>query len=180
MDQNVMSNSDAPVRENTVSQETSVNAQQPNDAGEKIVIAHSHIPSPLEETLIEFGKNLVKDSVSQSVEFNKTMLGLTATFVTLMASSFGLLAFGSKDKQLDNFQRVFLVIPVLFMLFSSLCFALGYYPRQVKLKLQVLNTIESARDNLLRTRRNWAFTGILFFALSIFTLIVGIILFNMN
>ena len=60
-----------------------------------ILLGKGRIPSPLEEVLLEFGKELVKDSVTQSVEFNKTMLGLTATFSTLMASSFAKNSFAS-------------------------------------------------------------------------------------
>ena len=180
MEQDILPDLDTIALEEAISQEDFAGAPQASDQEEEIVVARGRIPSPREETLIDFGKDLVKDSVTQSVEFNKTMLGLTATFATLMAASFGILAFGSKDQPLDSFQRAFLVVPVLFMLMSSVCFAIGYYPRHVKLRLRVINTIEEARDRLLRTRRNWAFGGILFFILSIAMLIVGIIFFNLK
>jgi hypothetical protein len=157
-----------------------VDAEPANGKEETIVVARGRIPSPLEETLIDYGKDLIKDSVTQSVEFHKTMLGLTASFSTLMASAFGILAFGLNDKQLDNFQRAFLVVPVLLMLLSSVCFALGYYPRSMKLRLRVINTIEDTRNKLLQTRRNWAFGGILFFILSIVVLVAGIVFLNLK
>ena len=166
--------------EDEVLQEETAESQQTEGENENIVIERGRIPSPLEEALLDFGKNLVKDSVAQSVEFHKTMLGLTATFATLMASAFGILAFGSKDKPLDAFQRVFLVIPVLLMLLSSICFALGYYPRHMKIKLRVLNTIEKARDELLQARGIWAFCGILLFTLAILSLLIDIIFFNVG
>jgi hypothetical protein len=145
-----------------------------------IVIERGRMPSPLEEVLIDFGKNLIKDSVTQSIEFNKTMLSLTATFATLMASTFGILVLGLKNKLPGAFQRTFLIIPVLMMLLSSICFALGYYPRHLKIRLQILKSIEEARDRLLRERRVWAFCGVLFFTLAILTLLIGILLINVT
>jgi hypothetical protein len=155
---------------------------RPSTSGEsdKIVVPDGRIPSPLEEVLLDLGKQMFKDSIAQSVEFNKTMLGLTATFATLMASSFGILAFGMKDKQLDTFQRVFLVVPVVVMLSASVCFALGYYPRDVEVRLRVLNTIEAARTTLLRQRATWARRGIALFILAIVALLGGIVLLNIS
>lgn len=102
---------------------------------EQIVVEYGRIPSPLEDSLLEFGKDLFRDSLAQSVEFHKTMLGLTATFATLMASVFSVLVFGSTNQQINKSERVFLIIPVLFMLLSGICFALGYYPRTIQMRL---------------------------------------------
>lgn len=147
------------------------------DAGE-IVVDIGRIPSPLEESLFDFGKDIIKSSIAQSLEFHKTMLGLTTTFTTLMASTYGILAFGLKDQRLDDFQRIFLVIPVFLMLLSSICFAIGYYPRRVKVQLQILSIVEAEREKLLRTRRHWAFYGIFLFIFAILSLLVGMIFFN--
>lgn len=168
---------DDPIRQDPTSHHNSANAEEASDESE-IVITHGYIPSPSQKTLLEFGQDLVKDSVTLSIEFHKTMLGLTATFATLMASAFAILVAGSEEQHLGSSQRAFLVAPVFLMLASSVCFALGYYPRRVTLRLQVLDTIEEARDTLLRRRQFLALSGISLFVLAICCLLVGILLLN--
>lgn len=160
------------------SEEENLDTLEHLDREDTIIVSRGRIPSPSDEVLLDFGKDLIKLSVTQSVEFHKTMLGLTATFTTLMASIFGILAFGVKDQQLGSFQRIFLVIPVILMLLSSTCFAFGYYPRIVKVNLRVLNSIEKARDKLIKTRKMFALCGIVLFNLAILSLLVGVIYLN--
>ena len=145
-----------------------------------VVVGRGRQLLPSEEALIEFGRNLVKDSLTQALDFHKTMLGLTATFATLMASSFALLTLGSKDASLYQFVRVLLVVPILLMLSSAVCFALGYYPRRVDIVLNDLTEIKRARDRLLASRYRWAVSGIVLFCLSIVALLVGVIAFNVG
>lgn len=179
MNQGTVPKSDDAALQNAASHEGSSDKEQASDES-RIVVPRGRKLLPSEETLLELGKDLVKDSVTQALEFHKTMLGLTATFATLMASSFAILTLGSKDQPLDSFQRASLVVPVLLMLVSTICFALGYYPRRVKLRLQDLTTIKKARTRLLRPRGFWAVCGVLFFILSIVSLLVGIVSFNLS
>lgn len=145
---------------------------------ESIIIPCGRAPSLYEEGLIEFGKSLFKGSIDQALAFHKTMLSLTATFTTLMASVFGLLTFGINNVDISINQRIFLVIPVLLMLLSSICFTIGYYPRYIEINMQILDTIREARTNLIKTRRLWATCGTILFTLAICSLIAGIIMFN--
>jgi uncharacterized membrane protein YidH (DUF202 family) len=153
----------------------SQNKNRSNDIN--TIVTESRAPMLSDEILLDFGKTLINSSITQSIEFHKTMLGLTATFVTLMASSFGIVAFRLENYQLDGFQKTLLVIPIFLMLVSSVCFALGYYPRFIEVRLQILDSIKEARNKLIRIRRVWAFVGVTFFILSIFALVVGIIFF---
>jgi hypothetical protein len=146
----------------------------------KINIAIGRTPSLTDDVMLEFGKKLIFDSIILATEFNKTMLGLTATFATLMASFFSLLAFGSMDYQLDNFQRVFLAVPVILMLFSSICFSFGFLPQPINMNLNIINSIEEARNRLIRTKKNFAISGIILFCLSIILLICEILFFNFS
>lgn len=153
------------------------NKPSQNDSEEEYIIKNSRIPSIADKALFELGKNLFQESLSLIIRFNKTMLGLTATFVTFMASSFGILTLGSKNLQLNFNQKLALTIPVTLMLFSSACFMFGYLPRQVKFDLHILDSIKLARMDLLNTRKRWTYLGIIFFILAIFSLITGVIFF---
>jgi hypothetical protein len=145
---------------------------------EGVDVEIGRMPTLTDDVLLEFGRKLIFDSIALATEFNKTMLGLTATFTTLMASLFSLLAFGLKDVQLNSFQRLILAIPVILMLMSSVSFALGFLPQPENVNLSIINTIEAARNRLLQSKRNFAFIGTGLFCLSIILLISGVLLFN--
>jgi hypothetical protein len=137
-------------------------------------------PTAIEEILFEFAKESIKNSVSQSIEFNKTMLSLTATFATLMATIFGLVGTGSTVLILNLPLRSSLGFSVLLMLLSSICFAIGYYPQPIKINPHIVSTIKITRDKLILSRRRWSFFGIVFFCNSILALLVGLVWFNVN
>jgi hypothetical protein len=151
------------------------NAVNPGSSKAPIVIKRSRKLTSEDELLLDFGKDLVKNSISQSLDFHKTMLGLTATFATLMASAFGILVVGTSEKQLDNLQRFFLSVPVFIMLMSSVAFVLGYYPRYTSVQLRHLDRIRHTRNKLVRIRARAALSGVALFVLSIVSLLVGIL-----
>lgn len=144
------------------------------------VIDEAPVLSDLDDTLLDIAKGLRKDSVNQSREFHKTMLGLTATFSTLMASSFGILTIGIANQplKLDNLQKILLVIPVLLMLLSSIFFALGYYPRYKRWALLDLTDINQSLEALLKVRRQLAFLGVSSFVISITSLLGAVVFLN--
>lgn len=164
-------------KEKSQAKDISENTGTTNPSGNELVVDTGRIPSPLEQALIDSSKDVVKGSIDQSREFHKTMLGLTATFSTLMASSFSILAFGKKEQPLDNFQRLFLIVSVLLMIASSIIFALGYYPRTTMIGL-CLNKIKEEREAVLKKRGTYARMGLLLFVLALVVLIAGIMFFN--
>jgi len=165
-------------------QEFSAAQEQPNSlpstesARDDIVVERGRIPTPEEDALAEFAKELHKQSIETAVEFHKTMLGLTATFATLMSSAFAVVVLGIKDKQLDLFQKQTLAIPIVLMLLSSVCFALGYHPRKVHFQMKYLDTVRQARKKLIGTRRFYAILGTLLFVASILLLVSAFVFFN--
>jgi hypothetical protein len=145
---------------------------------EEIVVRGSRELTSSEEALMEFSKKLVIESVSQALDFNKTMLQLTATFATLMATVFGVLVLGGSAQLLSQFQRILLGIPIFVMLISSICFALGYYPRYGDMRPDDLTDIREKRNHLLRWRVTYAVVGVVMFILSVISLMVVIALTN--
>lgn len=152
--------------------------ERPSGEIERIVIPRGRKLTESEKAMMEFGQDLIKDSVTQTVEFHKTMLGLTATFATLMASSFAILTVGSGDQPLDGFQRFLSIVPVVLMMLSAVCFALGYYPRRLRFRANDLSEIEEVRNKVLRSRGFWAICGVALFILSIVSLLIGIVAYN--
>jgi hypothetical protein len=144
------------------------------EKGEAIT-AISRELTQLDEAILEFGRSLYKDSLSLSLEFHKTMLGLTATFSTVMASVFALLVFGSENQQIGLEERRFLIAPIFVMLMSSMFFAFGYYPRRSTFSLNNLSSIREARQKLMMSRWLFAILGCFSFGLSISILIFGIL-----
>jgi magnesium-transporting ATPase (P-type) len=125
-------------------------------------------PLPLDEELLtEWAKSLVSSSIAVSADFHKTMLGLTATFTTLMAGTIGLLILGKTGADL-SISRWRLIIPTLLMLLSSITFCAGYYPRRVHdVPPQDIERIRQIRTSIVNRRFVWAIMGCFFFISSI-------------
>jgi hypothetical protein len=167
------------------SSEGPANVEKTEDMGQAndvIVIEEAQLLTPLDEALLDVGKDLIKESVNQSREFHKTMLGLTATFSTLMASFFVILAIGVTNTplKLDTIQRIFLIVPVFLMLISSLFFALGYYPRSTNIAIEDLTEVAIIVENVLKNRKLFALLGLLSFILAIILLLGGIAFLNLR
>jgi hypothetical protein len=127
---------------------------------------------PSDEGLIDVGKALIKDSITTNVEFHKTMMQFSVTFVTLITTVFLLVTFGSSSTSttLTVYQRDLIAIPIILMLLSCCCFVMGYYPRNRPINVGVIESIKDTRDELLEIRHSWAFWGVLLFCLSIILL----------
>jgi hypothetical protein len=145
-----------------------------------VEIEEADVLGPSQVALIELGKDLIKDSINQSRDFHKTMLGLTATFSTLMASTFSIFVVGFANQQLNSLQRTFLVVPVILMLLSSVFFALGYYPRSTQIVLEDLTHVSQILENALKSRKAFALLGVVSFIFSIVSLLGGIAFLNVR
>lgn len=131
-------------------------------------VAASSAPTPVaaraltigEEALLEYGKTALVQSVANGIEFHKTMLGISATFGTLLTVLPSILVWGDKDVKIPNAEGWLLAVPMLLMLSSSITFAMGYYPRSSALNPNVIESIATVRDSGLRSRRHLAGVGL--------------------
>ncbi|MET0396979.1 MAG: hypothetical protein ABW277_09175 [Longimicrobiaceae bacterium] len=142
------------------------------------VVEHAPPASARDTILLKYGEALVLSSTAQAVDFHKTMLTLTATFATLIASAAGLVIWGDSDYKPGLFERLFLAVPVILMLLSSICFASGFFPRYKEIYLSSPTSIENALGSLMSSRRWWAVGGFLLFASSLLTFVGAIVWYN--
>jgi hypothetical protein len=134
------------------------------------------LPSHFESALIEYSKQLVAKSIETSLDFHKTMLGVSATFGSAITTLVPVLIWGDKDAKWPSGPGWLIVVPALLMLLSAVCFALGYYPQHSQLKLNDLDAVRSSRETLLRRRAFLATIGLGLFCGSVL-LLVGLVLF---
>lgn len=134
------------------------------------------LPSNFESALIEYSKQLVAKSIETSLDFHKTMLGVSATFGSAITTLVPVLIWGDKDAKLPSGPGWLIVVPALLMLLSSVCFALGYYPQHSQLNLNDLHAVRDSRETLLHRRAYLAAIGLGLFCGSVL-LLVGLVLF---
>jgi hypothetical protein len=113
-----------------------------------------------EEALLEYGKTALVQSVANGIEFHKTMLGISATFGTLLTTLPPVLVWGDKDMKIPIAEGWLLAVPMLLMLLSSITFAMGYYPRSSILNPNVIESIAEVRARGLNARRRLAGIGL--------------------
>jgi hypothetical protein len=129
-------------------------------------------PTPTEAALLECGKQMMLKSAETALDFHKTMLGVSATFGTLVTSLTPILVWGDKDAKLPMSAGWLLIIPPIMMCLSSIVFACGYYPRHTVLNVNVIEEIREAREDVIRTRRRLAGIGLGLFVAALLLAVV--------
>lgn len=125
-----------------------------------------------ETALLEYSKQVVIKSLDNSIDFHKTMLGVSATFGTLTTTLIPILSWGDKDAKIPLPEGWFLLAPSVLMLLSAVCFAIGYFPRSSQLNPNDIAEVKSFRERALTARRRLATIGVIFFSLSILSTVV--------
>lgn len=129
--------------------------------------AAGRIPTSTEAALVEYGKQLLLRSTETALDFHKTMLGISATFGTLVATLTPILVWGDKDAKMPMAEGWLLILPLLLMLLSSVVFAWGYYPRHASININVIEDIKAAREQVLKSRKILAGVGLGLFSASL-------------
>lgn len=134
------------------------------------------MPTPTEEALIEYGKQLLLKSTETALDFHKTMLGISASFGTLVAALTPVLVWGDKEARLPMAEGWLLIIPLILMLMSSVVFAWGYYPRYTTINVNFVEDIKEAREGVIKSRKVLAGIGLGLFSSSLL-LVLGLALY---
>ncbi|MCC5094579.1 hypothetical protein JH314_11915 [Xanthomonas campestris] len=125
------------------------------------------MPTPTEAALVEYGKQLLLKSTETALDFHKTMLGISATFGTLVAALIPVLVWGDKEAKVPMAEGWLLILPLLLMLLSSVVFAWGYYPRHATININVIEDIKAAREKVITSRKVLAGVGLGLFSASL-------------
>ena len=133
------------------------------------------LPTTQEVALIEYGKQLVSKSVDTSLDFHKTMLGVSATFGSAITTLVPILVWGDKDIKIPAGPGWLILVPALLMILSSITFALGYYPRHSNLNINEIEQVRTDRERLLSRRAFLAAIGLGLFCASLLLLVALVI-----
>ncbi|MBN2346741.1 MAG: hypothetical protein JXO51_10170 [Candidatus Aminicenantes bacterium] len=133
-------------------------------------------PTQAELALLEYGKQTLIKSSEIAMDFHKTMLGISATFGTLITNVTPILIWGSKDEKIPMPEGWLLLIPPILMLISAVVFAIGYYPRYVQFNPNVVDDIRLIRERIMKARRWLAGIGLGLFCAAILSLTFFILL----
>lgn len=138
-------------------------------------VLSGRVPSVIESTLIEYGKQLILKSVETSQEFHKTMLQVSATFGTLITTVTPVLVWGDRDAKVPMPEGWLLVVPPLLMLLSSMVFAFGYFPIHQSVRSNMIDDLREARRLVLLWRKRLAGLGMVLFSSALLLLIIVIL-----
>ncbi|MCI1146518.1 hypothetical protein MOP98_12595 [Stenotrophomonas maltophilia] len=142
--------------------------------------AIGRLATPTEAALLEYGRQLILKSADTALDFHKTMLGVSATFGTLVASLLPILMWGDKDAKIPDAGGMIMIAPLLMMLASSVVFAWGYYPRYSSLSINVIDEIKLARESVIASRKVMAAVGLGLFSASLISALGLAIYFRMS
>ena len=130
----------------------------------------ARIPTQTELALLEYGKQVLLKSSETAIDFHKTMLGVSATFGTLITTVTPILIWGDKDKKIPTQEGWLLILPLLLMILSSVAFALGYYPRYIQFNPNVIDDIRKVRERTINSRSLLAGVGLGLFCAALLSL----------
>lgn len=129
-----------------------------------IEVGESADLSPHQLALLEFGKELISESLSVGREYCKSMISICTGAIPLYL---GILAFVLPEGYSLGISRGLLVIaPVLLYLAALLIFTYGYFPVADSFSLDVLEEIEAVRDRSIGRRRDASRAGFVLFLLA--------------
>lgn len=129
---------------------------------------------PEAETLIEFGKNVLLNSISTLKDFIGFMVPLTTALITAYIA---ILQFMGIEVITDATMllKSNLIIPPILMLISLIAFIIASYPIPRKIAVGNLDSIENYRSNTFWWKYIWSAMGGIFFISGVLGMILVII-----
>jgi len=103
-----------------------------------------------DEAMLEAGRKLFLNSVDDSRNYCQQMINVAIGAIPVYLAILKL--WFPSDQVVPTRVNIFVVIPVLFFLPTTLSFMLGYLPLQYEINIGNLNSIEGLRLNLMRYR----------------------------
>jgi hypothetical protein len=124
-----------------------------------------------DEAIVEAGRRLLVESVDVTKNFAQQMITISTGAIPVYVALLGLAGL----RQRNTTTLVLASLPSIAFLVSTLCFVLALLPRKEYLSVQMLDRIQEARGNLLRTRYRWIILGLAIFGLSIMSSIIVVL-----
>jgi hypothetical protein len=131
---------------------TIASAQQPN-----YMTLVEAVAIPLQQTnsvLIDFGKDIIKNSIDNIQKFDELMIPLTTGLITAYFAILAFLNIGTiqniPQTNVINFE--FVISPIYFLLASLVGFIVSTFPILQKLSLNSIDSIKKYRNHLLLWR----------------------------
>ena len=131
-------------------------APNPDAPSAIIEVISSEPVTPHNRALYEAGKTILTESLKTGREFCQFM---TTTSLAAVPVYLGLLTFASEHGGRQAGTQVWLVIPALLFVLSSVAFAIGLQPRTESISLDVVQSIEDGLRNILSYRRRYIRVG---------------------
>jgi hypothetical protein len=125
-----------------------------------------------EKDLVNYGKELLTDSVYILREASKTLMNLCFTSIPITIALFNY--FNIKDKYLSSFillNKINIFIPLMYLIVGVI-FLLSYMPITFNIDLNVLKTIQDAHKKIFVRRLFLCKIGIVIFLLLTFVTII--------
>lgn len=156
------------------------NKKPPDEVEEKPLEVLARPLTHTESALLEFSKQVLIKSTETSLDFHKTMLGISATFGTSITTLAPILIWGDKDAKIPMPDGWLLLVPSMLMLLSAIVFAVGYYPKYRQFNPNLINEIKVIRDKAIKARKILAAVGLGLFCSSLLLLSWLIIWLRLN
>jgi hypothetical protein len=126
-----------------------------------------------DKVLLEFGKDVVKNSLEAIRKFDEFMVPLTTGLITVY---FALLKFLNIETYLtlpsqETLTPETIVQPTYLMLGSLLCFIISSFPLLRTLSLDSISSIDSYRKQLILWRYGWTVTAVFLFLYGLYLII---------
>lgn len=135
-----------------------------NSSSKEIEIENVSPISPHNKALYEAGKAMLIGSIETSRDFCKFMISISTGAIPVY---FSILNFIVSENYTFNFEQiVYVIIPGIIFLISSIFFSVGYYPQSTHFSLDLPHEIENERNSILARRSNFSKIGFGLFLLA--------------
>jgi hypothetical protein len=127
--------------------------------------------TPHNQALYEAGKEMLVDSITVGREFCKFMVGISTGAISIFLAILAVAL--PKDYRPSWGFGIAIVVTAAVFLVSAGAYALGVFPQQGHLSLDLVESIDEARTKAIRRRERCALIGSVLFAIGVVA-VVGV------
>ena len=129
--------------------------------------------SPHSSALIATGEEVMKSSISTTRDFCKSMIGISLSSIPVYIAL--LKAFTKSEETIPSLFNSWWLAPILFALFSTCAFTVGYLPSKQIISLDDLDELETFLKNASNRRY---YSGIFGFFLLMISILLAVWVFS--